>query len=107
MDFSRAAFVLHMGPNGLGVTRSLGWSGIKVVGVDYRSDATGLRSRFVKPFITSDPVKKPEAVVEELLQEAGGYPDKPVIMACADDYVLLVSRNRRKLSKAFEFMLPP
>ena len=107
MDFSRAAFVLHMGPNGLGVTRSLGWSGIKVVGVDYRSDATGLRSRFVKPFITSDPVKKPEAVVEELLQEAAGYPDKPVIMACADDYVLLVSRNRRKLSKAFEFMLPP
>lgn len=107
MDLSRAAFVLHMGPNGLGVTRSLGWSGIKVVGVDFHPEAAGLRSRFVRPLITSDPVKRPEAAVEELLKEAGEFPEKPVIMACSDDYVLLVSRNRRKLSEGFEFMVPP
>ena len=107
MDLSRAAFVLHMGANGLGVTRSLGWSGIKVVGVDFHPEAPGLRSRFVNPLITTDPVREPGATVELLLQEAGKFPEKPVIMACSDDYVLLVSRHRRRLAEGFEFMVPP
>lgn len=107
MDLNRAAFVLHMGANGLGVTRSLGWSGIKVVGVDFHPEAPGLRSRLVHPLVTKDPVKEPEATVEQLLKEAGKFREKPVIMACSDDYVLLVSRHRKRLAEGFEFMVPP
>jgi D-aspartate ligase len=107
MDLSRVAFVLYMGPNGLGVTRSLGWSGIKVIGVDYHPEAAGLRSKFVQPFITTDPVREPEATVEMLLEKASEFREKPVIMCCSDDYVLLVSRNRKRLSEGFEFMVAP
>lgn len=107
MDLSRAAFVLHMGANGLGVARSLGWSSIKVVGVDFHPEAPGLRSNLVHPVVTKDPVKDPEATVEQLLEEARKFRDKPVIMACSDDYILLISRNRKRLAESFEFMVPP
>ncbi len=107
MERSRAAFVLHMGANGLGVARSLGWSGIRVVGADFHPEAAGLRSNLVDPFITKDPVKEPEATVEQLLKKASEYREKPVIMACSDDYVLLVSRNRKRLKEGFDFMVAP
>ncbi|MDD1755402.1 MAG: hypothetical protein LUQ39_01005 [Methanomassiliicoccales archaeon] len=96
-----------MGANGLGVTRSLGWSGIKLVGVDFKSEAPGLRSKYVRPIITPNPVKEPEAVVEILLKEASGFPEKPIIISCSDEYVLLVSRYRKRLSEGFEFRVPP
>ncbi len=42
------AIVMHMGVNGLGITRSLGRSGVYVIGVDYNSKAVGFSSKFCR-----------------------------------------------------------
>ncbi|MEM0449174.1 MAG: hypothetical protein QW520_05065 [Methanomassiliicoccales archaeon] len=107
LDTSRSVFVLNMDANGLGVARSLGWNGIRVIGVDYRPSIPGLFSKYVEPLLTPDPVSEPEATVEALLKASRNADQKPVIMACSDAYVLLVSRYRHELGKNFVFAVPP
>jgi len=107
VETARTVFVLNMDANGLGVTRSLGWKGIKVVGVDYRKGIPGLRSRLARPLLTPDPVKEPEATVDLLMQEGANLSEKGVVMACSDAFVLLLSRYRRRLSEHFDFLVPP
>lgn len=107
LDTGRPAFVLNMDANGLGVSRSLGWHGIKVVGADFRQSVPGLRSRYVRPLLTPNPVKEPEAMVEILQGAASEMGQRPVLVACSDAYVLLVSRHRQALAKHFDFSTPP
>jgi D-aspartate ligase len=100
------AFVLDMGPNGLGITRSLGREGIQVVGADSDPLASGLYSTYCKRLITSDPVKEPQRVLSLLLSEGKKHLGKSVLFPASDANVLLVSRFRRELSECFQFAIP-
>jgi D-aspartate ligase len=101
------AFVLHMGPNGLGVTRSLAREGVQVVGVDYDAKAPGFFSRYCRPLLCPDPRVDPEGTIELLRKEGEKLPEKGVLYACSDMFVLFVSRNRSALSEHFKFMISP
>ena len=101
------AFVLHMGPNGLGVTRSLAREGVPVVGVDFVPKAPGFFSRYCKPLLCPDPTTDPDGALELLLKEGERLPEKGVLYACSDMFVLFVSRNRRALSEHFRLMISP
>ncbi len=98
------AFVLHMGANGLGITRSLGREGIPVVGVDFVRDAPGLFSRYCRPLLAPNPSVDPKGALDALMREgeAGGG----VLLPASDVYVLFVSRHRSQLSKHFHFVIP-
>ena len=100
------AFALDMGPNGLGIARSLGREGIPVVGTDSNPSASGLYSTYCRRLITSDPAKEPKRVLNHLLNEAKKYPEKCVLFPASDANVLLVSRFRRELSEYFRFAIP-
>jgi hypothetical protein len=64
-----AAFVLQMGTNGLGVARSLGREGVRVVGVDFDPRALGFYSRCCQPVLCPEPIRGLSA------NEAIGRPD--------------------------------
>jgi D-aspartate ligase len=102
-----AAFVLHMGPNGLGVTRSLAREGVPVVGVDFDPKAPGFFSRYCKPLLCPDPTTDPDGALELLLKVGEKLPEKGALYACSDMFVLFVSRNRRALSEQFKFTISP
>jgi len=65
-----AAFVLQMGTNGLGVTRSPGREGVRVVGVDFDPRALGFSSRYCQPILCPEPIRGLAA------HEAIGRPDR-------------------------------
>lgn len=100
------AFVLQVGALGLGVVRSLGRNGIKVVGFDYDPRAPGLFSKFCRPVLCPDPQTNPEGIVELLVEEGGRLDEKGVLYPCSDPMALVVSRNRRVLGEYFKFMIP-
>ena len=100
------AFVLHMGANGLGITRSLGREGIPIVGVDFDPKAPGLLSRYCRPLVSPDPSTDPKGVVRSLVEEAKKLGEEVVLLPASDDYILMASRNRKELSEHFRLLLP-
>jgi D-aspartate ligase len=100
-----AAFVLHMGTNGLGVARSLGREGVRVVGVDFEPRALGFSSRYCHPVLCPDAIRDPDGVVEVLIMEADRFKEKPILYTSSDAFVLLLSRNRKVLEDHFRFAM--
>lgn len=107
LDRSAIAFVLSVStPNGLGATRSLGREGIKVVAVDHKRSAAGLRSRYCHPLVLPDPAACPEETLHGLLAAGEGLSEKGVLFPCSDAFVLFLSRYRGELSERFSFCIP-
>lgn len=102
-----SVFVLNMGTNGLGMARTLGRRGIRVVGVDHRSDLPGMRSRFVRPLLCKSLAEEPEIALQVILEEAERLGERPVLFPTSDPAVLFISRNRNKLAQRFEIIAPP
>ncbi|MBC7107230.1 MAG: hypothetical protein H5T41_00315 [Methanomassiliicoccales archaeon] len=105
--YAAKAFILHMGANGLGITRSLGRVGIPVVGVDFEKSAPGLYSRFCESLIMPNPAYDPKAALNTLMEKGEELGTKGVIMAASDVFLLFLSRYRNELSKRFSFVIPP
>lgn len=100
------AFVLDMGSNGLGIARSLGRVGIRVIGMDFTRGAPGFASRYCQPLAAPDPVREPEKLLGALLAEARKHARDGIIFPASDTYVLFVSRFREELSQCFRFAIP-
>ena len=100
-----AAVVLGMFETGLGVARSLGRSGIRVLGLDRRPDV-GFRSRYVDASLCPDPLHEVDAFVEHLVQVARREEHKPVLFVTSDDFLLAVARNRERLQEFLLLNLP-
>jgi D-aspartate ligase len=100
------AVVLDMGANGLGVARSLGQQGIRVIGVDFRSTAPGLSSRYCTPLLTPDPLIHPQEALSILLDAGRKLSSKGVLYPTSDAFVLFVSRLREQLSRYFLIAIP-
>jgi D-aspartate ligase len=95
-----------MDANGLGIARTLGRKGIRVVGVDHRLALPGLRSKYVEPLICKDMVNDPDAVLETLLGAGEEMESRAVLFPTSDASVLFISRNRGPLAAHFDFMAP-
>jgi len=93
-----AAVVLGMFETGLGVARSLGRNGIRVLGLDRRPDV-GFRSRYVQASLCPDPLLDVDAFVEHLVEVARAEEHKPVLFVTSDDFLLAVARNRERLQR--------
>jgi len=107
MNTQARAFVLGMGVNGLGITRSLGEVGVRVTGVDVTRWAPELFSRYCEPLACPSPVTEPERVLE-LLLAAGERLERPaVLLPASDAFALFMSRYRAELGRRFLFALPP
>ncbi|MBN1315575.1 MAG: hypothetical protein JXA42_08905 [Anaerolineales bacterium] len=101
------AVVLGLFDTGLGVVRSLGRSGIRVLGLDSNTLTPGFRSRYCTPKQCPDPVHDADALVDFLLREASLLDGPGILFPASDAFVLFVSRSRQYLAADFNFILPP
>ena len=85
-----AAVVLQAsGPNALGIVRSLGRAGVRVVACDHDPRALGLLSRYATPAHTADPVADPGGFVDDLLRVAEREPGA-VLFATHDEAIAAI-----------------
>lgn len=100
--------VVMLGANfytALGAIRTLGRRGIPVYALDYHfPTAYALSSRYVTSKILCPDVNRDEAGLAEFLLELGKeFSEKPVLMASADNYAIMVSRYADQLENYYIF----
>lgn len=89
----------------LGAIRTLGRRGVPVHALDYHfPTAYALSSRYVTKKILCPDVNIDEEGLANFLVELGkDFPEKPVLMATADNYALLISRYAEQLKPYYIF----
>ncbi len=100
--------VVMLGANfytALGAIRTLGRHGIPVYALDYHfPTAYALSSRYVTEKIKCPNVNTDEAGLARFLVELGkSFEERPVLMATADNYALLISRYAEQLNAYYIF----
>ena len=102
---SNIAVVLGMFETGLAVGRSLGRSGIKVVGLD-SAKKVGFYSRYIDAMICPDPLQREQEFIAFLLRVAAREKMRPALLITSDDFLLPVSRSRKVLEQHYLMNLP-
>jgi len=89
----------------LGAIRTLGRRGIPVYALDYHfPTAYALSSRYVTRKILCPNINTEESELADFLIDLGKeFPAKPVLMATADNYALLISRYAEQLADYYIF----
>jgi D-aspartate ligase len=94
----------------LGAIRTLGRRGVPVYALDYHfPTAYALSSRYVTEKVLCPDINRNEKELATFLISFGkGFAVKPVLMATADNYALMISRYAEDLNPYFRFpALPP
>jgi predicted ATP-grasp superfamily ATP-dependent carboligase len=92
---------------GLGIVRSLGRRGVRVLIVDDER-SIGRHSRYATAAVHVPDLRDEERVVETLLSLAERYPiDGWVVFPTRDETVAALSRHREALSRRFRITTPP
>jgi len=89
----------------LGAIRSLGRRGVPVYALDYHfPSAYALSSRYVTERVLCPDINKSEIELADFLVGYGNnFSEKPVLMATADSYALLISRHADRLKNYYLF----
>jgi D-aspartate ligase len=99
------AVVLGMFETGLAVGRSLGRSGIRVMGLD-SVKKIGFYSRYINALICPHPLESEQEFIAFLLRVAAREKMRPALFITSDDFLLPVSRNRKELEQHYLMNLP-
>ena len=90
----------------LDLVRPLGLAGIRCA-VVAGPDDLARHSRFTCAVVDrADPLKRPEELVERLVQFGSSQPEPPVLFYQDDSDLLFITRHRDRLAQAFRFVLP-
>ena len=96
--------VLGLSITGLGVIRSLGKEGLKVLGFDYTDKRdVGFYSRYVKSNICPHPAYQPEKLIEFLVKRLKKESKKSILFPTSDEFVKFISDHRDLLERYFLF----
>lgn len=99
------AVLFGLNETGLAVGRSLGRTGHKVFGFHYSRDI-GFFSRYIKANLCPHPLINEIDFINFLIDFGRIHSIRPILFIAADDFLLTVSKHRRKLSKYFVMNLP-
>ena len=99
-----SAVVLGMFETGLAVGRSLSRSGVRVIGLDCTSKV-GFHSRHIDARICPHPSQE-EEFIDFLINIAEQEIFKPVLFITSDEFIMPVSRNRKRLESRYLLNLP-
>ncbi|MBI3802248.1 MAG: hypothetical protein HY282_00610 [Nitrospirae bacterium] len=89
----------------IGLVRSLGEAGIKVIAAGTDAYRAAYASRYVDEAMVFPSYASP-AFVEKLLQVGRKFKEKPVLLTDNDKPILAFSRHRKDLSEFYRFLLP-
>jgi D-aspartate ligase len=101
-----AAIVMNMFYTGLGIARSLGERGIRVIGLSAHRDAYGNVTRYAKVQMCPDSREHPEELLAFLRRLAATIPERAILFPTRDADVLFLNRFREELSQKFRLLLP-
>jgi D-aspartate ligase len=95
------AVVLGLYETGLGVIRSLGQNGLRVIGIDFKSNI-GRISRYAKFFKCPHPLHAESEFIEWIRSNFSDNHRVPLFIT-QDDFLEVISRNRKFMSEYFIF----
>lgn len=109
IDASTPVVLLKLYHHGaVGAIRSLGRLGVPVYGTHERRDAPAARSRYLRELLVWNVDTAPaEASVQFLLEAAGRFDRRPLLIASDDASAMLVADHQATLSGAFTFPIQP
>jgi len=101
------AFILGESINALGVAKALGRKGIPIYLVQAAPEPVSGATRFAQTYLAPDPIHETEAYLTflEKLQKPLSLPS--VLLPTTDVTVMVISENRERLVKRFNFVIPP
>jgi D-aspartate ligase len=101
-DSRGTAVVAEVGwVNGLGAVRSLGRRGLRVIAVDHRPWALGLRSRYAEAFLGPDPVADEEGFIRLLHALAEKLEAPAPIFPTHDEHLNAIAKHLDELDGRF------
>src|SRR3954470_7174663 len=92
--------------NGLAAIRSLGRQGLRVLAVDNRPYALGLRSRYAEARLAPDPLDDEAGFVEALRAIAEETDDVVPIFPTHDEHLNAIARHADVLAERYRFPFP-
>ena len=98
------AVVFGLFETALGVIRSLGRKGIKVIGIDFKKDIAWY-SRYVKPMICPHPLQHENKFIEWIHEVFKNIKCKLPVFFTSDDFLVSFSRNREIFNDYFLYNL--
>jgi len=99
------AVILGLSVTSLGVVRSLGRRGIKVIGIDHKKNQIGSFSKYCEALICPKPGRAESDLLDFMESLAHRFVDNVVLIPTNDEFVLFLSRNRKNLSQYYKFLL--
>jgi predicted ATP-grasp superfamily ATP-dependent carboligase len=100
------AVVMNMYHTGLGIARSLGEHGVRVIGLTSRRGFYGNFTRYAKTVFCPDSRNEPEALLAFLLKMRQEVAGRLVIFPTRDDDLLFLDRYRKELQEGFVLAVP-
>ncbi|MBM4399421.1 MAG: hypothetical protein FJ041_03715 [Candidatus Cloacimonetes bacterium] len=105
-DHSYPAIVIGMFETGLGVARTLGRAGIRVIGIDYKKDI-GFLSKFVEGIILPDPkIDGGTPFIIKLVEIGKSLSKKAVIFITSDSFLQVIAENINIVKDIFHINIP-
>ena len=92
--------------NGLAAVRSLGRRGVRVLALDHRPWALGLRSRYAEPVLAPEPVEDEEGFVRSLVRVGESLAGPAPIFPTHDEHLNAIARHADVVSPLFRFPFP-
>jgi len=92
--------------NGLAAIRSLGRQGLRVVAVDHRPYALGLRSRYAEARLAPDPLEDEDGFIEALSAIGEETGDALPIFPTHDEHLHAIARHADTLGERYRFPFP-
>jgi D-aspartate ligase len=97
------ALVMNQHVTGLAVTRSLARAGVSVLGLDDERGGVGQHSRHLAGLGLVPGPGDPAALAAHLVALGPSFPERPVLFACNDDWVLALAAHRDELEPFYRF----
>lgn len=100
------AVVMNMFHTGLGIARSLGERGVRVIGLSAQRGVYGNFTRYAKTMVAPDSKLQPAEMRDYLLQLGNRLGHRAIIFPTRDDDVVLLDRFRKELEPHFVLTIP-
>lgn len=101
-----AAVVMNLFYTGLGIARSLGERGVRVVGLTAQRGVYGNFSRYVDKVLCADSRTDPETLIKQLLELGDKLGPDSVLFPTRDHDLVFLDRFRNELAPYFRCVIP-
>jgi len=98
--------VMNMFYTGLGIARSLGKRGIRVIGLSAQRGTYGNLTRYAEVRLCPDSRHHPEELFDFMMQLGRGSSERGIIFPTRDDDIVFLDRYREELSGYFALAIP-